>query len=202
MRLLLVVLGLTLAGCSHPSAQLSPPKLTSPPSFTPAAPDVGVSSVAIPSIGLNDNLTMQVVKQPDGSLGVPPLTSPRMIGWYRQSPVPGDNSCDHPCVGRSVVVAHINANHVEGAFAELAKVKVGATIAVGRTDAQTATFKVTRTLVIAKSKFPTDDVYGPAKEAELVAITCGPDAYNAKTHNYENQTIVWATLVSLKPTGP
>lgn len=161
-----------------------------------------MSAIKIPSIGLDDNLTMEVDLNPDHTLGVPSLASPRMVGWYRQSPVPGDATCDHPCVGAAVVVAHINAEHVPGAFADLATVKVGAKISALRSDAQTAEFKVTRVLVIAKSAFPTNEVYGPVKSAQLVAITCGPDAYNPKTHNYENQTIVWAKLVSLKPTGP
>lgn len=197
-----------VAACSSPAAQLTPPNATSPPSTstespTPSSsPDVWVTGVKIPSISLNESLTMQVDLNPDHTLGVPSLASPRMIGWYRQSPVPGDATCDHPCVGAAVVVAHINAEHVPGAFADLAKVKVGAGISVLRSDNQTATFKVSKVLVIAKSKFPTDQVYGPVSKPELVAITCGPDAYNPKTHNYENQTIVWANLVSLKPTGP
>jgi sortase (surface protein transpeptidase) len=163
-----------------------------------------MSAVRIPSIGLDDNLTMQVDKNDDGSLGVPPLTAPRMLGWYRRSPVPGDAAtCKYPdCVERAVVVGHINANHVQGAFADLAKVKVGAEIAASRTDGQTATFKVSKVLIVAKAKFPTKDVYGGANGPELVAITCGPGDLDTATHNYLQQTILFAKLISLKPTNP
>ncbi len=127
-----------------------------------------------------------------------------MIGWYRQSPVPGDAAVGkYPqVVERSVLVGHINANHVQGAFAELSKVKVGSEISVLRSDAQTATFKVTKVLIIAKSAFPTEQVYGHASGAELVAITCGPGDLDTEQHNYLQQTIVFAKLVTLKPTGP
>jgi sortase (surface protein transpeptidase) len=163
-----------------------------------------VSSVAIPSIGLNDNLTMQVDLNDDHTLGVPPLTAPRMIGWFRQSPVPGDPATGkYPkVVERGVILGHINANHVQGAFADLAKVKVGAEIDVSRTDGQTASFKVSKVLIVAKSAFPTEQVYGHAAGAELVAITCGPGDLDTAQHNYLQQTIVFAKLVSLKPTGP
>jgi len=163
-----------------------------------------VTSVKIPSISLDDNLTMQVDKNDDGTLGVPPLSSPRMIGWYKQAPVPGDTAVGkYPqVVERSVLVGHINANHVQGAFADLAKVKVGAEFDVLRSDGQTATFKVSKVLIVAKSAFPTATVYGGAKGPELVAITCGPGDLDTAQHNYLQQTIVFAKLVSLKPTGP
>jgi len=165
---------------------------------------VTITSVKIPSLELDDNLTMQVDLNPDHTLGVPPLSSPRMIGWFRQSPVPGDSAVGkYPqAVERAVIVGHINANHVQGAFADLAKVKVGAELSVLRSDAQTATFKVSKVLIIAKSAFPTKAVYGDADGAELVAITCGPGDLDTAQHNYLQQTIVFAKLISLKPTGP
>jgi Sortase domain len=203
-----IALVAAVAACSHPSAQLSPPNETSPivPSTSqPAAPSVGVSSVVIPSIGLDDDQMMQVDKQPDGSLGVPPLTAPRLIGWDRQAPVPGDAATgSYPkAIVRAVLDAHINANHVEGAFAKLAQVKVGAILKVTRTDDQTATFQVTKVLIIDKAAFPTDLVYGGNPDgAELVALTCGPGKLDTVTHNYLQQTILFAKLVSLKPSGP
>jgi LPXTG-site transpeptidase (sortase) family protein len=202
-----VALVVSVAACSHPSAQLSPPNETSPPAPSTSqstAPGVGVSSVAIPSIELNDDQTMQVDKQSDGSLGVPPLTAPRMIGWDRQSPVPGDaatGSYPH-AIERAVLVGHINANHVQGAFADLAKVKIGAKVRVARTDGDTATFTVSKVLIVDKSKFPTESVYGHATGPELVMITCGPGDLDTVAHNYLQQTLVWAKLVSLKPSSP
>lgn len=205
MRTGLVVFILILSACSRPPAQQLPPNETSPGTAPPPVnSSVTVNSVRIPSVGLDDNLTMQVDKNPDGTLGVPPLTAPRMIGWYRQSPVPGDSAVGkYPqAVERAVIVGHINANHVEGAFADLAKVKVGAEFDVVRSDAQTAKFKVTKVLIVAKSAFPTKTVYGGADGPELVAITCGPGDLDTAQHNYLQQTLVFATLVSLKPTGP
>lgn len=205
MRTGLVVFVLILAACSRPvpPGQV-PPNETSPGTSPPVTSSVTITSIKIPSLELDDNLTMQVDKNDDGTLGVPPLSAPRMIGWYRQSPVPGDAAVGkYPqAVERAVIVGHINANRVQGAFADLAKVKVGAELDVVRSDAQTATFKVTKVLIIAKSAFPTKTVYGGADGAELVAITCGPGDLDTAQHNYLQQTIVFAKLVSLKPTGP
>jgi LPXTG-site transpeptidase (sortase) family protein len=153
---------------------------------------------------LDDNLMMEVDLNPDHTLGVPPLSAPRMLGWYRGSPVPGDAAVGkYPqVVERSVVLGHINADHVEGAFADLSKVKIGTQIIVSRSDNQTATFKVTKVLIVAKSAFPTEQTYGHASGPELVAITCGPGDLDTTAHNYLQQTIVFAKLVSLKPTSP
>lgn len=205
-----VALVVLVAACSTPSAQLTPPDATSPPTTSTEgpvpspAPDVWVTGVKIPSIGVNESLTMQVDLNPDHTLGVPPLSSPRMVGWFRQSPVPGDAATGkYPnAVERSVLVGHINANHVLGVFADLSKVKVGAQLLALRSDNQTATFQVTKVLIVAKSAFPTATAYGGAKGPELVAITCGPGDLDTAQHNYLQQTLVFAKLVSLKPTGP
>ena len=156
-----VALVVAVAACSHSPSQLTPPDATSPSASTvspvpSATPDVSVTGIKIPSINVNETLTMQVDLNEDHTLGVPPLTSPRMVGWFRQSPVPGDMATGkYPtAVERAVLVGHINANHVQGVFADLAKVKVGAQFIVLRSDAQKlADVRVLRTVVGGKERF-------------------------------------------------
>ena len=171
----------------------------------PPASSAGVIAMGmrIPSIGLNNHTFMQVGLV-GGELEVPPLSQPGLVGWYKDSPIPGESAlCSFDngkgCVQRTVLGAHINANGVQGAFAKLAQVKVGAIVEVDRSDQKTAVFKVTKTKVFLKTSFPTAEVYGGSGPS-LILLTCGPGA--VVKGSYLNQTAVWADLVTVKPTAP
>lgn len=197
---MLVVLGLTLAGCSHPSAQLSPPKLTSPPSSTPAqnAPAVFPTGIRIPSIKVNNSQFMQVGLLPNGELEVPPLSAPLLVGWYRVSAVPGD-----PGPKPSIVESHINGDQMQGGFAKLDAVKVGDQIQVDRSDQRTAVFKVTATNLYTKAKYDSwkAKVFGDVDHPTLKLITCSGD-YDKVHRNYLSNRVVSADLVRLQPKSP
>lgn len=161
------------------------------------------TAIRIPSIGVNNHQMMQVGLNPDRSLEVPPLSEPLLVGWFKLGPLPGEKStCSFSagCPGSSIMGAHVNANGVQGAFAKLAQVKTGAVVEVDRSDGQTAVFKVTRVQIIKKSAFPTKSVYGDTTGPELRLLTCGPGA--VVNGSYLSQTIVYATLTSLKPSAP
>jgi LPXTG-site transpeptidase (sortase) family protein len=203
-----VLLGL-LAGCGGPGkfADEAEPFSVESPSATPPASTAGVfpMELRIPTIGLDNKTFTQVgLNQPDSSghqsMEVPPLSQPKLVGWFRLSPVPGDSAlCPFDngkgCVQPAVLGAHVNANGVQGAFAKLAQVKVGATIEVDRSDQKTAVFKVTKTKIFSKTAFDTKAVYGGSGPS-LVLLTCGPGA--VVKGSYLNQTVVWATLVTIK----
>lgn len=200
---MLVVLGLTLAGCSHPSAQLSPPKLTSPPSSAPAenAPTTFPTGIRIPSIKVNNNQFMQVrlVGPPSSpELEVPPLSAPMLVAWYRVSAVPGD-----PGPKPSIVESHINGNEMQGGFAKLDSVKVGDTVQVDRSDQQTAVFKVTATNLYKKADYDKwkAKVFGDVGHPTLKLITCSGD-YDKVHRNYLSNRVVSADLVRLQPKSP
>jgi hypothetical protein len=146
---------------------------------------------------------MQVGLNPDKSLEVPPLNMPHLIGWYRDSPVPGDApmcTFDAGCPQPGVLASHINGDGVQGGFAKLAQVKVGAVVEVDRSDGETAVFKVTKRLVFDKAKFDTRTVYSAAPPS-LVLVTCGPEGYDAKARSYRQQTVLIATRTEMRPTG-
>jgi hypothetical protein len=194
----LVVLGLTLAGCSHPSAQLSPPKLTSPPSSTPAQSTPGVypSAIRISSIKLNSNEFMQVGLLADGTMEEPPLNHPKLVAWYKKSVVPGQT-------GPSIIVSHVNGDGIPGGFAKLDNVHVGDQIEIDRTDNQTAVFKVVDTKLYAKASYPSwaAKVFGDTDKPTLRLITCSGDLGPGPIF-YKSNRVVSADLVRLQPKSP
>lgn len=177
--------------------------LTSSDAPPPSSAGVFPMGIRIPSITLNNHTFMQVGLA-NGELEVPPLSQPGLVGWYKDSPVPGESAlCSFDngkgCVQKSVLGAHVNANGVQGAFAKLAQVKVGATVEIDRSDQRTAVFKVTKVKVFPKTSFPVADVYGGSGPS-LILLTCGPGT--VVKGSYLNQTAVWADLVTVKPTTP
>lgn len=201
-----VLLGL-LAGCGPGkfSDEAAPLDVESSqaPSSAPPASSAGVfpMGIRIPSIALNNREFMQVGLV-NRELEVPPLSQPRLVGWFRLSPIPGDSalcSFSEGCVQPSVLLSHVNSDGVQGGFAKLGSVKVGATVEVDRSDSRTAVFKVAKVLVFKKTAFSAKAVYGGTGPS-LVMITCGPGT--VVNGSYLNQTVVTATLVTVKPTAP
>ncbi|HET6298775.1 MAG TPA: sortase [Kribbella sp.] len=146
--------------------------------------------------------------QPEGSIQIPPVTSPDQLGWYclgraaanptASTPRSGQN-CQTPVPGTpgaAVVLGHVNGGGKPGVFAALHTVKKGDSIQVERSDGRSAWFTVSRTTGpagVSKDNFPTQAVYGATDDAELRLITCGGRLDKA-THRYLDQIIVWATL--------
>lgn len=193
---------MVLAACGTTTQPTAPVEPQGPPATVQAVlplrlliPAIGIDSTDFMSVGLDEN----------HELRTPTLDQPKVIAWYAASPVPGDRpNCAYAdgCVQSSVLTSHINANHVQGAFAKLAKLKKGNKIAVSRTDGKTAHFTVTKVLIFKKAVFPTDTVYGDNTSA-LTLITCGPTdlVQTAEGGSYATQTVVQAALTSITPTS-
>lgn len=225
MRQLLVILslGLALAGCSRSPEQPATEGQDQPPTLSqaPASEAAQPISLRIPSVGIDSMdpnwLPLGVQGQPQGDrtvpvtppgeagqIEVPPLDDPLKLGFYCPdgfpvcgSPVPGQP-------GPTVVVGHVNGNHKDGIFAKLRQVKVGDKIFIGRKDDRTVTYHVTRVSEPLKTAFPTQEVYGDTKIPALRLITCGGGS-NALEHtaggaSYVNQTIVFADQDSVSKT--
>jgi hypothetical protein len=191
-----------LAGCSHPSAQLSPPNETSPqvPSTSsPVAPETSPAyptGIRIQSIKLDDSQFMQVGLNPDRSMEVPPLSSPRLVGWFKLSHIPGDQ-------GVSVIIGHVNGDGMQGSFAKLDAVKVGDEVDVDRTDGTVAVFKVVDTRLRSKANYASwaAQVFGDTDHPVLRMITCGGTLGPPPTY-YESNRIVSADLERIEPKNP
>ncbi|MGV8848002.1 MAG: class F sortase [Propionibacteriaceae bacterium] len=140
--------------------------------------------ISIPAIAVDSTLVGLGLEK-DGSLEVP--TEAMTAGWYTGSPIPG-------LFGPSVIAGHVHWNGVAGVFAHLADLRPGDRVIVTLSDGSTVTFAVDRVATYAKTKFPTELVYGNIEYPGLRLITCG--GYDRAARAYEANVIVFATRVS------
>jgi LPXTG-site transpeptidase (sortase) family protein len=168
------------------AADTAPPPL---PVVQPPAPlkSAGVrpNRIAISKIGLLAPL-MSLGVDAEKVIQVPPLSKPNQAGWYKNGPIPGQQ-------GPSVVLGHVNTRSGAAVFSRLKEIKRGDKIKVSRSDGNIAEFTVDGVEQVSKAAFPAKRVYGNTGEATLRLITCG-GVYNAKTHHYTDNIIVYATL--------
>jgi LPXTG-site transpeptidase (sortase) family protein len=139
--------------------------------------------VSIPAIGVDSRL-MSLGLRSDGTLETPPGAFP--AGWFTGAPTPGQ-------LGPAIIVGHVRYN-TPGVFARLSQVHRGDRVDVDRADGSTARFRVTRVEHVAKSAFPTQQVYGNIDHAGLRLITCG--GLDAATAEFEENVVVFADLVT------
>jgi len=138
----------------------------------------------IPVIGVNTSL-MRLGLNRDRTLQVPP--NAYTAGWFTGGPIPGQ-------IGPAVIAAHVHWNGRDGVFSRLGQMQVGDLITVTREHASPAVFQVTRVSVFHKRAFPSRLVYGNVNFAALRLITC--DGFNAATHTYQDNLVVFAKLVT------
>ncbi|MFD4197526.1 class F sortase [Amycolatopsis thermoflava] len=194
--LAIAAIGATLTACGSPSepqpAPAAPPTstLAAPVSTTAAAPVDGPLphsrpvKLEVPSIGVSTGPIIDLGLADDGELEVP--DDAVTTGWFTGSPSPGET-------GPAVLAAHVDYNHVPGAFHRLKDTKPGDQAIVHRADGTTAVFTVYRVERYPKSQFPTDDVYGDTAGPELRMITCG-GAFDRSTRNYADNVVAYARL--------
>ena len=84
----------------------------------------------MPALGVNRSVLVPLGLNPDHTIQVPPLAAPTELGLYSHGPKPGDR-------GPAVILGHINANGVDGAFAHLGALKPGDRVQVARPDGTT-----------------------------------------------------------------
>lgn len=183
---------LALAAACGPSTTTAAPRgpglATGPPGVTTTAtasqlarsapvslsiPKLGVSSTLVP-LGLNS----------DGSVQVPPVSTPMQAGWYDNGPTPGE-------IGPAILLGHVDGDRHQGVFYTLHELAAGDGVSVTRQDGTTARFTVTKVDQVPKSAFPTNAVYGDTPDAELRLITCG-GSFDAAAHSYRDNIVVYA----------
>ncbi|WP_141579908.1 class F sortase [Actinomadura sp. WMMA1423] len=177
---------------TDPPPQPPTPDLAQPAPRSPApAPEIAFppsvpKRIKIPSIKVNAPVR-PVETQRDGTLGVPPLSRVREVGWWEDGPTPGEN-------GNSVLVGHVDSKTGPGAFYSLGALRPGRRIEVVRGDGTVPAFRIERVRRVDKDKFPTDSVYGQRGGPELRLITCG-GRFDRKRGHYLDNVIVYATLI-------
>jgi hypothetical protein len=143
------------------------------------------TSVRVPAVGISSGLVPLGVDAA-GAL-VPPSDFGR-AGWFAGGPLPG-------AVGPAVIAGHVDSPAGPAVFFRLRDVVAGDDVLVGRADGSTARFTVTRVTRVAKSAFPTTDVYGPTPDAQLRLVTCG-GAFDHSARSYVDDVVVFARLAT------
>jgi sortase (surface protein transpeptidase) len=145
-------------------------------------------ALRIPAIAVDSPLRALGLN-PDHTVQVPPLTRVSYAGWYEYSPTPGS-------VGPSVILGHIDsAAYGPGVFFRLGDLRQRDKVYVARADGTVAVFEVERVVEYRKNRFPTLQVYGNVDHAALRLITCG-GKFDFSTHNYQDNIVAYAALVS------
>lgn len=178
-----LVLAATVSGCAGaPLPSAAPPTssavVSSVVKIAAHQRDWRPTRVTISAIGVDAPISPMGL-QPDGSVEVPPITRPDLVGWYAGSPEAGSP-------GPTVLLGHHSVRGIPGVFEHLGELTVGAEISVTRADGTTIRYAVTRLATYPKSRFPTDEVYGDRPGPELRIITCArsgtdPTRFDANT---------------------
>ena len=167
------------------SVTTAPPRLTHDPQAEPLARSVPVS-IRIPGIGVSAPV-MEVGKNADGTVQVPPLDNHNLTGWYRYGPAPGQR-------GAAVILGHVDSLTGISVFFYLKDLHAGDKVYVTLADGKVATFAVDGVQKVAKDAFPTARVYGKADYPSLRLITCG-GPFDEATGHYLDNIIVYAHLI-------
>ncbi|MCH5674098.1 class F sortase [Streptomyces gilvus] len=152
-----------------------------PPKPLPRSP---ATALRVPALGI-DAPVIGLSLGRDRQLETPPLGKPKLVGWYRDGPSPGEN-------GTAIAVGHRDTTTGPAVFAALAQVPRGGRIEARRADGRTAVYTVDRVRVFDKAHFPDKEVYGPSRRPELRVLTCG-GLYTRRT-GYTSNVVVFAHL--------
>ncbi|MFJ2814053.1 class F sortase [Streptomyces sp. NPDC087294] len=159
------------------------PSATPADSPSPLARSVPVR-LLVPAIDVDTPL-LRLGLAADHTVEVPPITAHDRAGWYEHSPTPGQR-------GPSVILGHVTVGSFgDGVFRRLDRLRRGDAVDARLENGRTARFAVTAVRTVAKSTFPSNEVYGDVDRPELRLITCG----GARTGDgYADNVIVFAAL--------
>ncbi|MFJ8078638.1 class F sortase [Streptomyces sp. NPDC096176] len=122
-------------------------------------------------------------------LAAPPVDNPRLVGWYRAGPSPGE-------AGTALLVGHRDTRTGPAIFLNLNALKPGDKVNVVRADRRTAVFTVDKVRTYKKEAFPDAEVYGHTGRPELRLLTCG-GSFDKKA-GYSANVVVFAHLTDVK----
>ncbi|HEY7103930.1 MAG TPA: class F sortase [Mycobacteriales bacterium] len=195
------VMAVTLTACgSNAAGSAAAPARAPDPAAAPArAPDPAADQfksvrsyatvapptrVRVPAIDLVTPPLEQLGRMAkDKSIALP--RDPLRAGWFKDGPRPGQP-------GPAVIIGHVDMSHAPAVFFRLREMQPGQVVYVDRADGSTEKFTVTKVRQVAKTDFPTQDVYAPDLQSSLRLITCGGQ-FDHDAHNYLDNVIVFAS---------
>ncbi len=187
----IAIYGLTtkvpVAGATYTPATVgtTAPQVQADPQATALSRSTPVR-IQIPAIHVSAPV-MEVGRNSDGSVQVPPLGNHNLTGWYKYSPTPGQT-------GSSVILGHVDSYQGISVFYYLKDLIQGDQISVTLADGTVANFVVDGLEKVGKTDFPTSEVYGKAPYPALRLITCG-GPFDESSGHYLDNIIVYAHLL-------
>jgi len=176
------------AGATYIPARITTaaPRQVRDPVAKPLARSVPVR-IRIPAISV-DAPVMEVGKNADDTVQVPPLDAHNLTGWYRYGASPGQR-------GPAVILGHVDSLTGISVFYYLKDLHAGDRVYVTLADGQVAAFAVDGEQKVSKDDFPTASVYGESSYPGLRLITCG-GPFDRTTGHYLENLIVYAHLLA------
>ncbi|MFB7371019.1 class F sortase [Streptomyces sp. NPDC056222] len=145
------------------------------------------TGIAVPAITIEAPV-LGLGLDASGRLGTPPADDPRIVGWYKDGPAPGES-------GTAVVVGHRDTRTGPAIFLNLDSLAPGNTVRVARADGRVAVFTVDKVRTYTKEQFPDREVYGSTGRPELRLLTCG-GSFDPKK-GYASNIVVYAHLTDI-----
>lgn len=187
-----LVLGLLFFGGDDPAPEQTAqrPSTTSVAPTTREGPITALAHVPpvqlmIPTIGVDTPL-VNLGLNGDGTLEVP--VNYDRAGWFTGGNYPGD-----PSGPPGLLAGHVDDYTGPAVFYDLNTLVAGDEIMVLRADNTVAVFVVTGTAQFPKDELPTDEIYAPVPDSQIVLITCtGP--FDESVRSYEDNLVVRAAL--------
>ncbi|WP_167760569.1 class F sortase [Blastococcus sp. CT_GayMR16] len=139
----------------------------------------------IPAIEVSSSL-VDLGLNTDGTLEVP--VDFAKAGWFTGGNYPGD-----PQGPPALLAGHVDDYTGPAVFYRLPELAVGDEVLVTRADNTVAVFSVTGSQQYPKDALPTDQVYAPVGDSEIVLITCTGD-FDRSARSYQDNLVVRATL--------
>lgn len=155
----------------------------------PPLPPSRAKAISIPAISLEAPLVGLGLDE-SGHLATPPVTNPRIAGWYEDGPAPGAR-------GTAVVVGHRDTLTGPAVFLNLNALHQGDIIDVSRADHRTAVFTIDAVRTYDKGAFPDAEVYGKTGRPELRLLTCGGSFH--RHSGYSANIVVFSHLTGVRP---
>lgn len=172
-----------MSGAPSDVALALPPETAAVPSAVPP-PGIGATRLRIPSIGV-DTAFVPIDVDAAGVL-IPPVATD-VVGWFVRGAAPA-------APGPAIAAGHIDSYRGPGVFFRLHEIAVGAEVEVDTSGGPPAHYQVVSVTTVAKTQFPTQQVYGPTPAPELRLITCGGE-FDHTDRRYLRNVIVSAVLV-------
>lgn len=123
---------------------------------------------------------VEAVQAKAAGIEVPPQG---WTGWYDGGPRPGE-------AGRAVLIGHLDSTSGPGVFARVPSLSRGERIDITDNRGEVHSYRVVGLTQVHKSRFPTDAVYGHARNPVLVLVTCGGPYVEGR--GYRDNILVYA----------